>query len=152
MRDKIMIIIDRYQIAEARLAGADCVLLIAECLDDAQLQDLYGYSQSLGMDALIELFDLENVPRVLATGTKERGDIVGQFARGRFRDAFVALHPPTRREADAHAKEQDRHKQRNGKPTHISPHRKTSLKNHTQLTRELLEMRGELGRIAELVQ
>ncbi len=66
-------IIDRYQIAEARVAGADCVLLIAECLDDAQLQDLYDYAHSLGMDALIELYDLENVPRVLATGTKLLG-------------------------------------------------------------------------------
>ena len=66
-------IIDRYQIAEARVAGADCVLLIAECLDDAQLHDLYGYAHSLGMDALIELYDLENVPRVLATGTKLLG-------------------------------------------------------------------------------
>jgi len=63
-------IIDRYQIAEARLAGADCVLLIAECLDDAQLHDLYHYAHSLGMDALIELYDIENVPRVLSTGTK----------------------------------------------------------------------------------
>jgi len=66
-------IIDRYQIAEARVAGADCVLLIAECLDDVQLNDLYQYAQSLGMDALIELYDLENIPRVLATGTKLLG-------------------------------------------------------------------------------
>ncbi len=66
-------IIDRYQIAEARLAGADCVLLIAECLDDTQLHDLYGYCRSLGMDALIELYDLENVDRVLATGAKLLG-------------------------------------------------------------------------------
>ena len=66
-------IIDRYQIAEARVAGADCVLLIAECLDDVQLHDLYGYARSLGMDVLIELYDLENVERVLATGTKLLG-------------------------------------------------------------------------------
>jgi indole-3-glycerol phosphate synthase len=66
-------IIDRYQIAEARVAEADCVLLIAECLDDVQLHDLYGYARSLGMDVLIELYDLENVPRVLATGTKLLG-------------------------------------------------------------------------------
>jgi indole-3-glycerol phosphate synthase len=63
-------IIDRYQIAEARAAGADCVLLIAECLDDTQLHDLYGYCRSLGMDALIELYDPDNINRVLATGTK----------------------------------------------------------------------------------
>lgn len=61
-------VIDRYQIAEARAAGADCVLLIAECLNDAELHDLYGYCRELGMDALIELYDRENVPRVLKTG------------------------------------------------------------------------------------
>jgi indole-3-glycerol phosphate synthase len=66
-------IIDRYQIAEARVAGADCVLLIAECLDDVLLNDLYNFARSLGMDVLIELYDLENVPRVLATGTKLLG-------------------------------------------------------------------------------
>ena len=66
-------IIDRYQIAEARVAGADCVLLIAECLDDVQLNDLYNYAHSLGMDVLIELYDLENVERVLATGTQLLG-------------------------------------------------------------------------------
>lgn len=63
-------VIDRYQIAEARAAGADCVLLIAECLNDAELQDLYDYCHELGMDALIELYDRENVERVLATGTR----------------------------------------------------------------------------------
>jgi indole-3-glycerol phosphate synthase len=66
-------IIDRYQIAEARAVGADCVLLIAECLDDTQLHDLYGYARSLGMDVLIELYDLPNVSRVLATGTQLLG-------------------------------------------------------------------------------
>jgi indole-3-glycerol phosphate synthase len=66
-------IIDRYQIAEARLAGADCVLLIAECLDDALMQDLYDYARRLGMDVLIELYDVENVSRVLATGTQLLG-------------------------------------------------------------------------------
>jgi indole-3-glycerol phosphate synthase len=66
-------IIDRYQIAEARVAGADCVLLIAECLDDVALNDLYQYAHSLGMDVLIELYDLPNIPRVLATGTELLG-------------------------------------------------------------------------------
>jgi indole-3-glycerol phosphate synthase len=58
-------LIDRYQILEARAAGADCVLLIAECLDDCQLRDLYFYASELGMDALIELYDPENLDRVL---------------------------------------------------------------------------------------
>ncbi|MCA9066880.1 MAG: indole-3-glycerol phosphate synthase TrpC, partial [Planctomycetaceae bacterium] len=62
-------IIDRYQIAEARVAGADCVLLIAECLTEPELQDLYQYARELGMDVLIELYDRANVRQVLQTGT-----------------------------------------------------------------------------------
>ncbi|MBR9800960.1 MAG: indole-3-glycerol phosphate synthase TrpC [Rubinisphaera brasiliensis] len=58
-------ILDRYQIAEARLAGADAVLLIAECLNDDELRDLYQYTRELGMQALVELYDEENLPRVL---------------------------------------------------------------------------------------
>jgi len=61
-------IIDRYQILEARVAGADCVLLIAECLDDEQLQELHDYAHELGMQTLIELYEPENLPRVLKTG------------------------------------------------------------------------------------
>lgn len=58
-------ILDPYQILEARTAGADCVLLIAECLDDAQLRDLYQLARELGMQALIELHDAENLERVM---------------------------------------------------------------------------------------
>lgn len=58
-------IIDPYQILEARVAGADCVLLIAECLDDVQLRDLYQLAQSLGMQSLVELHDAENLDRVM---------------------------------------------------------------------------------------
>jgi indole-3-glycerol phosphate synthase len=57
--------IDRYQVLEARAAGADCILLIAECLDDCRLRDFYFYASELGMDALIELYDAENLDRVL---------------------------------------------------------------------------------------
>jgi len=63
-------IIDRYQILEARAAGADCVLLIAECLNDDELQDLHNYAHQLGMDTLIELYEPDNLPRVLNTGAK----------------------------------------------------------------------------------
>jgi indole-3-glycerol phosphate synthase len=66
-------IIDRYQVLEARVAGADCVLLIAECLSDDQMHDLYSYSRELGMDVLIELHDVSNIERVLATGTELLG-------------------------------------------------------------------------------
>jgi indole-3-glycerol phosphate synthase len=63
-------IIDRYQILEARVAGADCVLLIAECLNDDEMQDLHNYAHQLGMDTLIELYEPSNLPRVLNTGAK----------------------------------------------------------------------------------
>lgn len=58
-------LIDRYQVLEARAAGADCILLIAECLDDCTLRDLYFYASELGMEALIEIYDPENLDRVL---------------------------------------------------------------------------------------
>jgi len=59
-------IVDRYQVLEARSAGADCILLIAECLDDAQLRDLHEYARSLGMHTLIEIYEPDNLDRVLA--------------------------------------------------------------------------------------
>jgi indole-3-glycerol phosphate synthase len=59
-------LVDRYQVLEARAAGADCVLLIAECLDDCRMRDLYFYGSELGMDALIEVYDEQNLDRVLA--------------------------------------------------------------------------------------
>lgn len=57
--------IDRYQVLEARAAGADCILLIAECLNDCEMRDLYFYASELGMESLIELYDAENLDRVL---------------------------------------------------------------------------------------
>jgi len=63
-------ILDRYQILEARAAGADCVLLIAECLQGNEMQELHNFAVELGMQTLIELYDAENLPRVLETGTR----------------------------------------------------------------------------------
>ena len=63
-------ILDRYQIMEARVAGADCVLLIAECLDDSSLRDLYDYADSLGMHSLVEFYEPENLDRVLRLAPK----------------------------------------------------------------------------------
>lgn len=55
-----------YQVFEARAAGADCVLLIAECLTQDQLVTLYETARELNMHCLIELYDEENVERVLS--------------------------------------------------------------------------------------
>jgi indole-3-glycerol phosphate synthase len=58
-------ILDRYQILEARLAGADAVLLIAECLSSKELTDLHQYARQLGMHTLIELYDPANLAKVM---------------------------------------------------------------------------------------
>lgn len=59
-------ILDRYQILEARTAGADCVLLIAECLPQDELAELHAYAGTLGLQTLIELYEPENLERVLS--------------------------------------------------------------------------------------
>jgi len=63
-------IIDPYQVLEARAAGADAVLLIAECLDDAALGSLHETIVALGMTPLVELYEPENLPRVLGIGAR----------------------------------------------------------------------------------
>lgn len=61
-------ILDTYQLVEARVAGADAVLLIAECLDDCNLRKLFNEAVELGMTPLVELYEPENLPRVLEAG------------------------------------------------------------------------------------
>ena len=61
-------ILDQYQLLEARLAGADAVLLIAECLDNCQLRKLHNETIELGMTPLVEFYDPDNLPRVLDAG------------------------------------------------------------------------------------
>lgn len=63
-------IFDEYQILEARLAGADTVLLIVKMLDDKLLKRLYNYSLSLGMEPLVEVNSAEEMKRALALGSK----------------------------------------------------------------------------------
>jgi indole-3-glycerol phosphate synthase len=61
-------ILERYQVLQARLAGADAVLLIAEILDDAGMAQLIRDIESLGMDALVECYEADNVKRVISAG------------------------------------------------------------------------------------
>jgi indole-3-glycerol phosphate synthase len=61
-------ILDKYQLWEARAAGADAVLLIAECLDDCLLRSLHAETLDLGMTPLVELYEPANLPRVLEAG------------------------------------------------------------------------------------
>lgn len=63
-------ILERYQILEARAAGADAVLLIAEVLEGEALPRLLRESQSWGLQALVELYEPENLPRVLDSGAR----------------------------------------------------------------------------------
>jgi indole-3-glycerol phosphate synthase len=63
-------IIDPYQVVEARAAGADAVLLIAECLDDDSLEELYKAIVDLGMTPLVELYEPANLARVLRLGAR----------------------------------------------------------------------------------
>lgn len=66
-------IIDTYQIMEARLAGADTILLIVAMLTDAHLKELYNYSVSLGMEPLVEVNNPEEMKRALGLGAKVVG-------------------------------------------------------------------------------
>lgn len=58
-------LLDRYQLLEARAAGADAVLLIAECLDEVTLPELSAYAVELGLDVLLEVYEPESLDRVL---------------------------------------------------------------------------------------
>ena len=66
-------ILDRYQLLEARAAGADAVLLIAECLPGDRLAELQREATSLGLHTLVELHDAEELPRVLECGARVIG-------------------------------------------------------------------------------
>jgi indole-3-glycerol phosphate synthase len=57
-------IVDEYQVYESRAAGADAILLIAECLEISQLIDLQILATELNMTCLIEVHDMENLIRV----------------------------------------------------------------------------------------
>ena len=61
--------VDPYQVYEARAMGADCILLIAACLDDAQMADLEAIARSLDMAVLVEVHDGAELDRALRLKT-----------------------------------------------------------------------------------
>lgn len=62
-------IVDAYQVFEARAMGADCILLIAACLDDALMVDLEAQADALGMAVLVEVHDGAELDRALLLTT-----------------------------------------------------------------------------------
>lgn len=63
-------VIDEYQVYEAKVIGADAILLIAAILDDDTFRKLYDLAYSLGIDVLCEVHNEEEMKRVLAMDVK----------------------------------------------------------------------------------
>ncbi len=63
-------IVDRYQLHEARAAGADAVLLIVAALDSSALESLHGEARALGLDVLMEVHDPDELHRALGHGAE----------------------------------------------------------------------------------
>jgi indole-3-glycerol phosphate synthase len=62
--------VDPYQVYEARSMGADCILLIAACLSDAQMAELEALARSMDMAVLVEVHDAAELQRALKLRTK----------------------------------------------------------------------------------
>jgi indole-3-glycerol phosphate synthase len=66
-------LIDSYQVYESRAMGADCILLIAACLDDAQMADMEAVARNLDMAVLVEVHDAQELERALKLKTRLLG-------------------------------------------------------------------------------
>jgi len=61
-------IVDKYQIVEALVYGADFILLIAKALSKVELKELYDYAIHLGLEVLVEIHDKEDLRKAIASG------------------------------------------------------------------------------------
>jgi anthranilate synthase/indole-3-glycerol phosphate synthase/phosphoribosylanthranilate isomerase len=66
-------VIDEYQVLEARVFGADAVLLIVAALSDAHLADLISYARAFGMEPLVEVNNANEMERALTCGARVIG-------------------------------------------------------------------------------
>ena len=62
-------LVDPYQVYESRAMGADAILLIAACLDDAQMRDMEAIARDLFMSVLVEVHDAAELERALQLKT-----------------------------------------------------------------------------------
>jgi indole-3-glycerol phosphate synthase len=62
-------VVDAYQVYESRACGADCILLIAACLDDTQMADFEAIARGLDMAVLVEVHDRAELQRALKLKT-----------------------------------------------------------------------------------
>lgn len=65
--------VSAHDVVDARLMGADCVLLIVAALDDAELRDFHSLANEIGLDVLVEVHDEAEAERAIAAG----GTIIG---------------------------------------------------------------------------
>jgi indole-3-glycerol phosphate synthase len=80
--------VDARDVADTRLMGADCVLLIAAALDDAELRDFHGLATELGIEALVEIHDEAELERAMAVeaglvGVNQRDLVTFEVDRAR---------------------------------------------------------------------
>lgn len=66
-------VVDEYMVYQARACGASAVLLIVSILDDVQLAAYVALARELGMSALVEAYEPEEVPRAMAAGARVVG-------------------------------------------------------------------------------
>ena len=72
-------IIDPYQVYEAKVIGADAVLLIAAILDDSRFKELYDLAYSIGLDVLCEVHNEEEMQRISSLDLGYQGTAVKHF-------------------------------------------------------------------------